>query len=453
MNYTKKDSLTDNTCVDSAHISKEEGITFSVADNDTLEIKGNGKLDEQAYSFASYFISKDEWKKIRRIVIKDGITELDFSYYLSDHQGIREIEIADSVKRIGDFCFRDMFQLTTVDMGNGVEEIGAYSFGSCLRLSKIKFSDSLTTLGEGAFKECEALQQLDLPESLIEIGKNCFSACSGLRQIILPDSVRVVRAGAFDECYDLEEMVLSASLDKWAKPQWNTSALKKIINRSAHIWKLGSVRGKKIWYVNGKKTEKIQTGETAVAKGKRYSIDYRLQGGRLVGEMPETYEYGEICRIPATVAKEGYFCTGWCDEKHRVCMFYPDAMYLGKYDSGNLVLTPLLIQYRVECAPRRGIKITLWDRGLPIVQEYYEIRYSEQEDMTGAKTKIMDGKSMVLGNLTEGKRYYVEFRWGSNEGNEGEREPLSPWMGKKSVSVSCAKVRKAQNGGRAQHAF
>lgn len=104
---------------------------------------------------------------------------------------------------------------------------------------------------------------------------------------------------------------------------------------------------------------------------------------------------------------------------------YPDAMFIGKYDSGDFVLTPMLFQYKVENVSGRSIKITLSDTGLPYVQEYYEIRYSQNEDISRAKCKIMDGRSMMLNGLIKGKRYYIEFRWGSDEGNEGKREPFS----------------------------
>lgn len=433
---TKKYEMEDNTRIDPTPISKEEGITLSVVDNNTLEIKGSGKLDVQGFRIAAFSISYDESKKIRRIVIRDGITELDLDGCLSDinaQETIKEIVIADSVEKIGSSCFSDLYQLTTVNMGNGVQEIGPYAFDSCSSLRDITFSNSLRTIQKGAFKYCGAMEQIHLPESLLEIGKECFSNCRALSRITLPDSVVTVREGAFDECYDLEEMVLSAGLEKWNEPDWDTSALKRIINRSVHIWELGSAKGKKSWYVNGKKTKKIHAGEMAIARGKKYSIKYQLNGGKLIGDMPETYQYGEICPISATVEKEGYYCVGWCDEKHEVWIFYPDFMFISKYDYGDLVLTPLLVQYKVENISGRGIKITLSDTGLPYVQEYYEIRYSENEDMSGAKCKIMDGRSMMIKGLTKGKRYYIEFRWGSDEGNEGEREPLSSWMGKKSV--------------------
>lgn len=451
---TKKNYINDNTRVDSTDTSEENNtndiirvdptrirkkisITFSVVDNDTLEIKGKGKLDELTFRIASFSISHDESEKIRRIVIEDGITELSFGSWfdLYNREKISKIIIADSVKTIGSSCFSDMCQLTTVDMGNGVQEIGSGAFEGCSSLREIKFSNSLKTLRKDAFRDCEALEHINLPESLIVIGKYCFWGCSALRQITLPDSVEIIRKGAFDECYNLEEMVLPAGLEKWDEPNWDTSALKRIINRSAYTWNLGTAGGKKIWYENGEKTKKIHAGETAIAKGKIYSIKYQLNGGKLVGEMPETYQYGEICPISAIVEKKGYYCVGWCDEKDEVLTFRNPEMSLGRYASGDLVLTPLLIKYRVKSDLRQGVKITLSDKGLPIVQEYYEIRYSENEDMTGAKSIIMDGESMIIDNLTKGKRYYIEFRWGSDEGNEGEREPLSPWMGKKSVLI------------------
>ena len=260
---TNKYELEDNTRIDPTPISKEEGITLSVVDNNTLEIKGSGKLDVQGFRIAAFSISYDESKKIRRIVIRDGITELDLNGCLNDinaKETIKEIVIADSVEKIGGSCFRDLYQLTTVDMGNGVKKIGPNAFDSCSNLREITFSNSLRTLQKGAFEDCEALEQIHLPESLLEIGKYCFSNCRALSRITLPDSVVTVREGAFDECYDLEEMVLSAGLEKWDEPDWDTSALKRIINRSAHIWKLGSARGKKELVCKWEKDKKDPCG-------------------------------------------------------------------------------------------------------------------------------------------------------------------------------------------------
>ncbi len=438
-NDTKTGVVNENSRADPSPTPKESGfgITFSIANNDTLEIKGEGSLDEETYRIVSLSISHEDWKKVKRIVVGDGITELNYNGCLDmyDAENVREIVIADSVRLIGGACFRYLTSLTTVDMGNGVREIEGFAFYACTSLREVKFSNSLRMLGKYAFGGCIRLQQLHLPESLTKIGKDCFMGCSALRRITLPDSVEFIGRGAFDECDDLSEIVLSKELETWKEPGWDNPALKKIVNRSDRAWNIRSDKKRKNWYVNGKEVKTIPAGETAVAKGKRYSIAYQLDGGKLVGEMPESYEYGEICPIHATVEKEGYYCTGWSDEKYSVYIQEP-AMYIVRFAFGNLLLKPLLVKYRVENIPGRGVKITLSDRGLPIVQEYYEIRYSDHEDMGGAKKKKMENESVMLTDLTKGKRYYIEFRWGSDEGNEGEQIPLSPWMGKKSVLVS-----------------
>lgn len=400
---------------------KRNQVTCSVLNGDTLVISGEGELKLEVLSYA---FDEKEWDKIQKVKIDEGITKLGsrcFQNTAEDDYRIKEIFIADSVKEIDSECFSGLDELTSLNMGKGVQVIGDGAFSSCRKLKNIAFSNALKEIGEYAFSDCESL-------------------C----QIRLPASTETIQYRAFEGCSNLEEIILSENLEKWIKLGEGCPALKKVTNLSKKVWKLPTFKNNKHWYVKDKRIGKVSPGEVVFSQGKKYDIQYQLDGGRLVGKMPDSYEYGKAQPITATVEKKGYYCIGWYkdmekDDEDGLYLFMPKPV-LQRDVAGDLLLRPLFVKYRIMNDLRQAARIILSDEGSPCVQDYFEIRYSLNKNMSDAKTVLISEKdTVVVKNLEKGKRYYFEFRWGTSEGNDDDNEPLqpeSPWLGKQSVLIS-----------------
>ena len=139
--------------------------TWTLDDNGTLTISGNGKM-----------LSSPLWEKnnIRTVVIEDGVTS------------------------IGNYAFRDCTGMTSVTIGNSVTSIGDYAFSGCTGLTSVTIPNSVTSIGEHAFVGCTGMTSVTIGNSVTSIGKYAFSGCTGMTSVTIPDSVTSIGTKAFD---------------------------------------------------------------------------------------------------------------------------------------------------------------------------------------------------------------------------------------------------------------
>ena len=93
---------------------------------------------------------------------------------------LQEVEIPDSVRRIGDSAFSGCALLSDLSLGNGVAEIGAYAFANCGWLRHLYIPDSVTSIGDQAFRGCVQLRDVVISGSVTEIGNHVFYGCASL---------------------------------------------------------------------------------------------------------------------------------------------------------------------------------------------------------------------------------------------------------------------------------
>ncbi|MCH5163466.1 MAG: leucine-rich repeat protein [Clostridiales bacterium] len=167
-------------------------------------------------------------------IIPNGVTAIGNIAFLDID--IREIDLPDSVVKIGDSAFSGCSQLSNVTFGAGLKEIGPYAFFNCTALKSINFNKALTyignyafrdctqlenvtfdkdselkTIGSHAFRECEKLTQIVLPNTLTNIESFAFSQ-SGLVSIVIPQSISVLSDWVFSNCRSLSEVILPEGL-------------------------------------------------------------------------------------------------------------------------------------------------------------------------------------------------------------------------------------------------
>lgn len=155
----------------------------------TVPSKINGKEVtevERGNDYANFFVRYEMWD--------------DFESAIN-----RIITIPETVKRIGDYTFRECFSLTQADLPEGLIAIGDYAFAYC-RLTEAEIPDSVKYIGNNAFTST-AVTSVNLPEGLEYIGGNAFSNTKITRAEI-PDTVKYLGESAFSHCYSLESVKL-----------------------------------------------------------------------------------------------------------------------------------------------------------------------------------------------------------------------------------------------------
>ena len=219
--------------------------------------------------------------------------------------------------------------------------------------------------------------------------------------------------------------------------------LRKVVNHSDITVPLWNDKERLIWRVGNKKSEEIPAGKTAKAKGKKYPIEYYLNGARLKGKMPKYHEYGIWTKLPR-VTRKGYTFLGW-----DVYDFSRDENFgyvqtgIKDYYYGKIEVYAECKKYKVTVRNRRihvMVKSpTYGKKGYYRRDDYYGFRYSENEDMSNAV--IIDktapyGKGLS-GKLKKGKTYYVEISPHAPAMFEEDDEdfPAFAWRAKRKVKI------------------
>ena len=68
----------------------------------------------------------------------------------------------------------------TYEIKAGTEVISDSAFRGCTSLEQINIPDSVTRIGHSAFENCTSLRQINIPDSVTSIGGGAFSYCTSL---------------------------------------------------------------------------------------------------------------------------------------------------------------------------------------------------------------------------------------------------------------------------------
>lgn len=95
---------------------------------------------------------------------------------------ITEIQIPNSITRIGNAAFADAEDLQSITLPLGLKVVSNFMLaGTAVR--NVVLPEGVTDIGTGAFEDCSALQTVFLPASLMTIGNRAFSYCNNLQEI------------------------------------------------------------------------------------------------------------------------------------------------------------------------------------------------------------------------------------------------------------------------------
>ena len=213
--------------------------TWTLDDNGSLTISGNGAMGDYSYN------SPSPWgTKIKTVIIEDGVTSIGKNAFYRC-TGLTSVTIPDSVTSIGKYAFEDCTGLASVTIGNSVTSIGSGAFYNCKLLTSVTIPDSVTSIELRAFSHCSGLtsvtvaennpvydsrngcnaiietstnklifgcQNTFIPDSVTSIGDEAFDGCTGLKSITIPDKVTSIGVAAFDSCTGLTSVTIPNSV-------------------------------------------------------------------------------------------------------------------------------------------------------------------------------------------------------------------------------------------------
>ena len=141
------------------------------------------------------------------MVIPNSVTEISPAmFFYCD--GLKSVEIGNSVTVIGDSAFEGCISLTNIVIPNSVTEIGDIAFADCTGLKSVEIGISVTEIGLNAFSRCISLTNIDIPNSVEYIWDGAFEGCSSLTNISIPNSVEFIGSRAFNGCTGLKNLVV-----------------------------------------------------------------------------------------------------------------------------------------------------------------------------------------------------------------------------------------------------
>ncbi|WP_298548259.1 leucine-rich repeat domain-containing protein [uncultured Parabacteroides sp.] len=150
---------------------------------------------------------------------------------------VTKIEIAEGIRNIPTYSFRELVRLQSVELPVSLETIGGAAFFRCQRLSRVRFpaNSNLKVIGAHAFRET-GLESVSIPVSVKEIRNSAFRECGRLSSVIFPEkgvleiigewgfsqtplgsvsipaSVRNIKKAAFLECRHLSSLKFSQGI-------------------------------------------------------------------------------------------------------------------------------------------------------------------------------------------------------------------------------------------------
>ena len=124
---------------------------------------------------------------------------------------LRSVEIANTVKSIGNNAFSHCKKLVHVAIPDGITTIEKGMFFRS-GIKSVDIPKSVTTIEDLAFAYCDSIVIIQFPDNITEMGVGIFEYCNNLTTVILPAHLKTIRSEAFDGCTNLSTVVLPEEL-------------------------------------------------------------------------------------------------------------------------------------------------------------------------------------------------------------------------------------------------
>lgn len=94
-----------------------------------------------------------------------------------------------NVTSLGDYCFTDCEELTSITIPSSITSLGDACFHLCSGLTSITIPSTVTSLGDACFSDCSSLTSITIPSSVTSLGNWCFNGCSALKTVCFKGKV------------------------------------------------------------------------------------------------------------------------------------------------------------------------------------------------------------------------------------------------------------------------
>lgn len=202
-------------------------------------------LTQQAYARLTagpvYYDTTGTCGKSLLFTVKDGVMRIQGTGDMYDYDGghmqcpwdshaFTKIVVEPGVTSIGAYAFSyrsdNGSPITEIQLPDTLNRIGKYAFDSCNSLAELKLPSSLIVIDQGAFEGCCNLTNITLPAGLITLGDGAFRGCSSLTELNIPDSVinigsQILEGTAVPPPYPTPNMDIPAA---WARSQLEEAA-------------------------------------------------------------------------------------------------------------------------------------------------------------------------------------------------------------------------------------
>ena len=190
-----------------------EGAEYTLDENGTLTITGNGKIRSAAFCD----FEEETGRAIKKLVVSSGIKEIGISAFRGC-RNLESVEIPDSVTSIFSTSFEYCSSLESINVdeanttyespegSNAIIEISSKTLLTGCKNTKIP--DDVKIIGEGAFAGCSELTAIDIPDSVTKIVAYAFADCSNLTAIHIPAKVTNIGFHIFEGCSNLDRITI-----------------------------------------------------------------------------------------------------------------------------------------------------------------------------------------------------------------------------------------------------
>ena len=190
-------------------------LTWTLDDEETLTISGNGPMRYYNYDYSSSGGSvtnrPESWDQATRLVVEEGVTRLG-GYAFYGLENLAEAVLPDSLTEISYDVFSNCRALTGVVLPDGLTTVGSGAFSGCESLTEIILPDSVTFLDSSAFSRCRNLSSVTISQGLTEIPDSAFSSCESLTSVVIPEGITTLGSWSFSYCYSLTEVQFPETL-------------------------------------------------------------------------------------------------------------------------------------------------------------------------------------------------------------------------------------------------
>lgn len=203
-----------------------DDLYWSLAEDGTLTIWGNGEMDNYSLKSSAPWKIPDEMTKIPSVVVKMGVTRI--GDYAFESCGVASITLPTSVTSIGDYAFQSC-GAKSLTIPSGVTSIGEGAFFHCENMKSLTIPSSVTSIGDYAFcwndltsvtipgsvvsiGNCafkySNMTSVTISEGVVSIGEQAFASCPRITEVTIPSSVKTIGGGAFGYCSSLDHFAV-----------------------------------------------------------------------------------------------------------------------------------------------------------------------------------------------------------------------------------------------------